>query len=662
MTPAAKKKAITISLATPLSEAGFSKPYRDFFARKELETVSDLVAFPPRRILSFQNHESLDQYLDGKIALVLNIQAIESRPEKNFMFLHGKDMFGHTFKIITFAQKQRWERVLPSIFKSTSSVKMLVYGSLRQNLFDNSENPAQYFLEAQILELYSKKEDLTQPIYFSDRSDNSKLSKAVASMLDKAQFQDSLDALLPDYLPSFDQMLRHLHQPSMQSEYELAVHRYNIMALLNFSIRLHNTASLLTAYDETPRTIACKRIPKELPFKLNESQETAIQDVIAAVHQPASSLRYVLGEVGAGKSVIAYESAYAIIHGKASTDAPKRVVILAPTVPLATQHYNRFLQYHPDMKDQTVLATAQTKVTEITSYSVVIGTHALFKFKKIHADVVFIDEPQKFGIQQQKWGLPTRYVFLTATPLPRWMAMILSGSVAVNDLTPRDRNVTTVLLDYSESMFEKLIKTLPAERKKMVIAPKISSNIGVYPSLEDVAEFLETRQHPFVMIHGRTGEKQVIEALNAFDNNEVTTLLATQIIETGIDIPDARYIAIFAPESFGYLSLWQLIGRVGRDGSQAYAYLLTHAKDKMQVFANEVQSGYDAAKMDLVRRGTGALDDSEQSGLIKVPLSEYITPAVIKAANQIYLDLAKNHADKLAQIGVELEQFFAHYY
>jgi transcription-repair coupling factor (superfamily II helicase) len=151
--------------------------------------------------------------------------------------------------------------------------------------------------------------------------------------------------------------------------------------------------------------------------------------------------------------------------------------------------------------------------------------------------------------------------------------------------------------------------------------------------------------------------EDVLDEMERFWRGEVNTLLATQMVETGINILDLKYLIVIGAESFGNLNLYQLTGRVGRNGEQAFAYLMTCNLHRMKEYTEQVTSGYEAAKLDLVQRGAGSMDEAEQSGIVKIAKGEFITPEIIQIAADVYKNLNKNPAEK-ERASAELSAFF----
>jgi len=656
------KKSETIQLVsfdTPLESYKFGKPYLELFKRRGFTAVGHFLSTPPKQILFFEKNFNPEAYLYTYAALVLKVNEVHAPENKNFLILSGKDYSGHTYRVLTY-QKTKWKNILWSLLAKKSEVTMIVYGLLRK---DNSyfKNKADYFIEGQYIDLYSQKRIAT-PMYLSDFSDNEKLTKTAATLLEKVAFSDSLQPYLPGIYPDMGAMLRHLHQPTSLDEWYLAVQRYLIMALVYFYMRRDQSIPLLTEYETPPRPIHAQfdeQSAAGLPFQLSESQKTAVKNVLASLAQEKSTVHYVMGDVASGKSVVAYQSASSIV--RASVEGkPARVVLLAPTIILATQHYRDFISYYPDLKEKTVLITGRTKVKDVDQFQVVIGTHALLTRPDMDADLLIIDEPQKFGIGQQKWKKPTHYLFLTATPLPRWTALLLANAIPCSEIEPRPRDVTLVPLAMSEEKLRLLLSKLPPDKPKMIVVPRISAE-GVHMNLEEVKAVLDDMGIAYATVHGKMKDAEILDEMERFRNKEVSTLLATQMVETGLNIPELKYLVLIGAESYGNLNLYQLTGRVGRNGEQSFVYLMTYALDRMTNFAKTVKTGYDAAKLDLLQRGAGCMDETTQSGPIKIPLAERMTQDTIDASIQVYKELHKNAVDK-EKVFSELSQFFDKYF
>lgn len=632
-----------IDLTTKLSELTFSRAYRNFFEKKGFEKVSDILSIPPKGMVEFNfKIKNLDSYYYDHIGLVVFITSISSETTKNFMFLKGKDADGNNVKILTF-DKRKWSGILNSLLKKQTKVKMLVWGILKPTRFD--EEKQEYFIDARLLDLYSESKTKIN-LYYSNLTDNEKMISVSKTLINKLRDNDEFSKT------ELMNMIIGIHLAKSSEEFQSTINNYLQLALLSFFKKRDDTFEQLLNSDKDLEVHSFEyRKNEALAFDLNSSQIKAISTIISLFKKPNPSMLYVLGDVASGKSIIAYEAMKcAVNHGV------KRVILMAPTVILASQHYNQFIELYPHFAYRTKMITGDTKTKQEDvddSINVLIGTHALLSFKDLSCDMVFIDEPQKFGIEQQKFNSGnTRYVMLTATPLPMWTSLLLSSKVKSVMIDARKRNITKVPLEYTEEKLVHLLNILPNDKQTLIVAPRIANEIGNYPSLKRIEELLKTANREFVSIHGKMKSSEILNNIENFRNEKVMTLLATSMVESGLNIPSLKYLVVVGAETYGFLNLYQLSGRAGRGkNDQSFIYLLSHNTDFIRKFT-EVENGYDAAKLDLKNRGSGKMDD-EQSGMIKIPFGDKIDSVILEQAKNRYeIDKSDKNLENVRQFFV----------
>ena len=364
-----------------------------------------------------------------------------------------------------------------------------------------------------------------------------------------------------------------------------------------------------------------------------EDQLSAIDDVIGDLTSETPMDRLICGDVGFGKTEVALRASFIV------ASSLKQVVLLAPTTILAMQHYKNFQKRFDGFGVEVCqLSRFVTKARFLESLvdiksgkiQIIIATHAILSEKIEFADLglVIIDEEQHFGVKQKEflkhYHATTHFMTLSATPIPRTLQLAISGVKELSMITtpPTDRlPVKTLICDYDDKIIRQAIEQeTKIGGQVFVVTPRIEFLDEIYEHVSKL--FPELR---IAKVHGKTATLE--EILRDFCDCKIDVLVSTNIIDSGIDIPNANTILIHRFDLFGLSQLYQLRGRVGRAKRQAYAYLLLDkskilndtAKKRLEVLSNlnKLGSGFNLASYDLDIRGAGNLLGEEQSGYIK---------------------------------------------
>ncbi len=382
---------------------------------------------------------------------------------------------------------------------------------------------------------------------------------------------------------------------------------------------------------------------EKLPFELTSAQKRVIEEIKRDMAKPHPMNRLVQGDVGSGKTVIAFIAALIAIENG------YQVALMAPTEILAEQHYRNFRQYAQLMGVETALLTggvSSAKKREIYHglavghYKFVIGTHALFQerveFKKL--GLVIIDEQHRFGVLQRaslrekaKGVIPDTLV-MTATPIPRTMALTVYGDLEVSiiDEMPKGRKpiLTRLFLEKNRHLaYEEVRKELLKGNQGYVILPLIeeSENLELKAVLTYGKELQEKVFPEFKIgiLHGKMSSDEKERIIQAFKRGEINLLVSTTVIEVGIDVPNATVIVVEHAERFGLSQLHQLRGRVGRSNKQSYCFLIAYnvslqslAYQRLKILC-DIYDGFKIAEADLKLRGPGDLLGTQQSGFLE---------------------------------------------
>ncbi len=372
---------------------------------------------------------------------------------------------------------------------------------------------------------------------------------------------------------------------------------------------------------------------KKLPFTLTLGQKKALADTYKDIQSTVPSRRLIHGDTGSGKT------AGLILLANQCINANLSFVLLAPTQILANQHLNTFKKMSLFPKN-IKLVTAQVKLMPTNKPQVYIGTHALLnqlpKKLKSPVAVLAIDEQHKFSVKQRQTLIdrdPSPHIInLSATPIPRTVALGLFGELNISTIKERPSNrkpVITWIMD--KQRLSKGNKWLNGQLKKgnkvFVVCPNIKAKSAA--NIEQVLPQYKTdySNYPIWSLHGKTPADKRDKILKDFNKAKAGILVATPLIEVGIDIPKANIMIIHSAERFGLAQLHQLRGRVGRGERQSYCLVTPSTSDQVQIdrlqLLRKYSSGLQLAKLDLKLRGAGEMFGQKQHGRLPVRLKHF---------------------------------------
>lgn len=406
-----------------------------------------------------------------------------------------------------------------------------------------------------------------------------------------------------------------------------------------------------------------ERLRSELPFALTKAQERALAEVLQDLRSPHPMNRLVQGDVGSGKTMVAFMSALAAI------DCGHQACLMVPTEILAEQHFKNATRFLEPLGIRLALLTGKTKAAErrelldkleAGDVDLLIGTHALIEdvvlFKSLA--LVIIDEQHRFGVEQRaklkKKGLSPHFLVMTATPIPRTLAMTVYGDLEVSiiDELPPGRSPIQTRVAFSSKRRQALdfmIEQIKKGRQAYIIYPLVdeSEKMDLKNAVEEFeklrAEFPEVK---FGLLHGRMKPVEKDEVMTDFRESKYDVLVSTTVIEVGVDVPNANIMVIEHAERFGLSQLHQLRGRVGRGEHKSFCILLLghavsdEARERTRIM-EESTDGFKIAEKDLEMRGPGEFLGTRQSGLPGFQLANLVRDVDIltlarKAAFEIF--------------------------
>lgn len=474
------------------------------------------------------------------------------------------------------------------------------------------------------------------------------------------------DVLRAEKLMDLPSAVRILHFLEDEDAIEKARYRLGIDELIK--IRTEAQKQLAARKTKTSisfnsaTSVSVKTLRSSLPYSLTIAQEHSLQEILADLAKTTPMYRLLNGDVGSGKTILALLASMCIYDQGYST------VIMAPTTILAQQHY----QTITNLLDQSLpkievnLVTSTTKKDLPHHAHIIIGTHAILFKKNIPDNVglIVIDEQHRFGVVQRKQleklaegssSLSPHYLTMTATPIPRTLTMAIYGtqSVSVLDELPPGRiPVKTHLVPNRKrkDAYRWIDKMVEQGERVFFICPLVEESEKLEAkSAKTEQERLQKEVFPkrtIGLIHGQMKEREKNTALDEFKSGSTEILVATPVVEVGIDIPEATIMIIENAERYGLAQLHQLRGRVGRGSKQSFCFLFAQANSddahsRLEYFSAHA-SGFDVAQYDLKRRGPGEVYGTRQSGLLDIRFADISDPRQFKQAERIASALQKS--------------------
>ncbi len=650
----------------PLEYLKGAGPRKAEVLKKELglKTVGDLLKYYPFRYIDRTRYYSIDS-LKEELPLVQIIGKVNSKQlvgenHKKRLVVKFSDATG-TMELVWF-QSIKWVEdhiIVGKVY--------IAFG--KPNFFNGAFSMAHPELEP-----YPRIEGLMgnstlQPVYNSTE----KLKKA---FLDSKGIQKILSSALENYLhhvhetlpltilekyklPSLKEALHNIHFPADLNALKNAERRLKFEEL--FFIQLEMLHSKLVRQLKYKGMVFSQVGDKLntfyndlLPFPLTGAQKRVVKEIRFDTQRGIQMNRLVQGDVGSGKTVVALMSMLLAI------DNGYQACMMAPTEILARQHYNSLEELLKANLVNVALLTGSTTKKQRTvlherlengEIDILVGTHALIedkvKFKNL--GFVVIDEQHRFGVQQraklwQKNNIPPHILVMTATPIPRTLAMTLYGDLDVSmiDEMPAGRKpINTHHFNEGQRlrMFGFIKKEIALGRQVYVVYPLIKESekldlLNLEAGIEQLRYQFPLPQYQISIVHGKLSNAEKQYEMQLFVEGKTQIMVATTVIEVGVNVPNATVMVIENSERFGLSQLHQLRGRVGRGADQAYCILMTGNKlsnDGKQRIETMVRTnnGFEISETDLQLRGPGDLAGTQQSGVLDLKIADLATDQVI---------------------------------
>ena len=642
---------------------GVGPSLRAKLAKLGLRTIRDLLEHRPRDYQQAVGETPISNLFGEEEAVIAGeVRRVSVRPTRRRLTVIKAAIRDGSGEISAVWFNQPWlaDKLRPG-------TRLRLRGQLRRNEF----HVRSYDLDgasatADFAPVYPASEEVTSP----------RLRMLVESALPYARdFGDSLPASLRarERLPLRFDALVALHRPREAEEAESARRRLALDELLLLQVglaRIREGTEEATAPALREAGELVERYRRALPFELTRDQERAITEIDADLGTAKPMQRLLQGDVGSGKTVVAL---YALLR---AVEAGRTGALMAPTETLAEQHFLTVEPICGELGVRVALLTGSVK-GEVEGAQVLVGTHALIQEGVELSDlaVAVVDEQHRFGVEQRgalAAGRSPHVLHMTATPIPRTLALTVYGDLAVTEIAkpPANRRpiVTSWVTDeLSSEAYRRLRKHLDAGRQAYVVCPLIEeSETTQARAAEAEAERLrrgELRDYRVGLLHGRLRPAERRELMAQFKARELDVLVSTTVIEVGVDVPNATIMIVQEADRFGLAQLHQLRGRVGRGAEQSYCLLVSRAKEELTDNARErlqalveTTDGFELAEKDLELRGEGQLLGKRQAGLSEFRFTRL-------RADRELLERARELAGELVTyegpLNDEVDRFFA---
>ena len=509
------------------------------------------------------------------------------------------------------------------------------------------------------------------PIYSATgKLTSNAIAKVIKTALEEiGEIPESLDSEIRQKynLITLDRAIRQIHFPDTRADAEDARKRLIFEELLTLQLGL---LMLKSKKKSKTSAIIKKDYSAEfstlLPFELTNAQKRAINDCVTDLKSGYPMGRLIQGDVGSGKTAVAASLCFTMIKNG------YQCALMAPTEILAVQHYNSLSKMLTPTGIRVELLTGSTKAKDKKQIKsdlidgkidLLIGTHAIIQndveFNRI--GLVITDEQHRFGVKQRaslaEKGENIHTLVMSATPIPRTLGLILYGDLdisIIDELPPGRQKIRTDVVDsrYRKRIYKFIKDAVARGEQAYIICPMVEENEEAFnlKSAQQYADELASGEfygYPLGLLHGKMKPKEKENVMNAFSNGDIHILIATTVVEVGVDVPNATVMVVENAERFGLSQLHQLRGRIGRGEKQSYCILISDSKseksrERLAVMKNN-SDGFKIADEDLKARGPGDFFGERQHGLPRLKIADMLQDIdILKMAQECAQEILTN--------------------
>ncbi|MFL2880849.1 MAG: ATP-dependent DNA helicase RecG [Prochlorococcus marinus subsp. pastoris] len=614
--------------------------------------IKDIINYFPRTYLDYTNRVKIinlkPDNLYTCIATIKKFYIYKSPNNSNLSIMNivifdetssikvTKFFLGKRFRSYSFFSSQKSLYMPGTKLAISGKVKVSEYG---KNFVDPqieilNTNEESFNFSGKIMPLYSLSESFSNLSFIKLIKKVIIYSKQYPDLLNQKQLNSlslvsKSDSLINIHLP--------INQNALIESKKRLVFDELFLLQMKFLLRKRKNNKKLTIQKSIKKNFLLKDFLNKVPFQLTKSQEKVLDEIKSDLSDLTPMSRLLQGDVGSGKTIIAIASLLIEL------EKDQQGALMVPTEVLASQHYKNLIQFlNPLLVSVELLTgnTPQKKRKEILTnlkngmVDILVGTHALFEDKVVFNSLgmVVIDEQHRFGVTQRNRllnkGDNTNLLSMTATPIPRTLALSLYGDLDISQITelpPGRVPITTKIISEEELniLFKRVENEIDNGKQAYVILPLIEDSEKMnLSSAKKIFKYLSEEiflKNKVGLLHGKLNSEEKNNVINSFVNNEVNILVSTTVIEVGIDVPNASIMIIYNSERFGLSQLHQLRGRVGRGSHKSFCYLVTSEnnglENKRLSVLEKSNDGFYIAEKDLELRGPGQLLGYKQSGL-----------------------------------------------
>ena len=666
-----------ILLDTPIEYLKGVGPQRGDLLRKELNIhkYGDLINLYPNRYIDRTRYYKINQLTNNNaevqvIGKIIHLKTVDQGKAKTRLVATFVDETGE-MELVWF-QGHKWIRESLKI-----NVPYVVFGKVAQfGATFNMAHPEMELLDEHKASLRSA----MQPVYPStEKLANKGISNKVINKMMQQLFvetQANFSETLPNYL--LDELklipknaaLFNIHFPKSADLLAKAQFRLKFEELFFIQLQLI-TKNLVRKHKikghpfEKVGENFNNFYQNHLPFELTNAQKRVLKEIRNDLGSNAQMNRLLQGDVGSGKTIVA------LMCMLLAKDNGFQSCLMAPTEILATQHYNGLTELAKELNISIKLLTGSTKTAdrkiihealENGSLDILIGTHALLedKVQFQNLGLAVIDEQHRFGVEQRsklwkKNEIPPHVLVMTATPIPRTLAMSLYGDLdisVIDELPPGRKPIQTVhRYDSNRLKVWKFLKDEIAKGRQIyIVYPLIQESEkmdfkDLMDGYESISRDFPLPHYSISIVHGKMKPAEKEAEMKRFSEGKTNIMVATTVIEVGVNVPNASVMVIESAERFGLSQLHQLRGRVGRGAEQSYCILMTSfklnndTKTRLETMVR-TNDGFEIAEVDLKLRGPGDIMGTQQSGVLNLQIADLVKDRDI-------LQLARNYALRL---------------